>query len=363
MPQNLRRAARLGAARRDTIARMKPIAHIHTDLPQKFGIPRNSFLAPHLQGRIVFEPEYALNSAVAGIDSFSHLWLLWRFENGEPGGGAADVTGDGRAGAAANGSGAGAPDTASGGTPDNRGDESTILTHSTTNEQEAEGNAVTKKGIENADGETPVATIVADAVLASKTTITANSTAAAMTENTDSAAAAAGEGGASATAASPKPARWSPTVRPPRLGGAERVGVFATRSPFRPNPIGLTCVKLDRVELTDAGPVIHVLGADLRDGTPIYDIKPYIPFADCHPDACGGWIEDAPWHELDVDFPEQLQAEVPASKLPGLTEVLRQDPRRAGSKHEPTRVYHLAYAGLDVAFTVDGDVLHVVCVS
>ena len=93
MPQNLRRAARPGAARRDTIARMKPIAHIHTDLPQKFGIPRNSFLAPHLQGRIVFEPEYALNSAVAGIDSFSHLWLLWRFENGEPGGGAADVAG------------------------------------------------------------------------------------------------------------------------------------------------------------------------------------------------------------------------------------------------------------------------------
>ena len=152
-------------------------------------------------------------------------------------------------------------------------------------------------------------------------------------------------------------------MRPPRLGGAERVGVFATRSPFRPNPIGLTCVKLDRVELTDAGPVIHVLGADLRDSTPIYDIKPYIPFADCHPDACGGWIEDAPWHELDVDFPEQLQVEVPAGKLPGLTEVLRQDPRRAGSKHEPTRVYHLAYAGLDVAFTVDGDILHVVCVS
>lgn len=319
MPQNLRRAARQGAARRDTIARMKPIAHIHTDLPQKFGIPRNSFLAPHLQGCIVFEPEYALNSAVAGIDSFSHLWLLWRFENGEPGGGAADVAGDAREGTTG-GTKTGAPDTASEETPDNRGDESTILPHSTTNEQEAEGSAVAKKVIKNADDETPATT-------------------------------------------SPKPTRWSPTVRPPRLGGAERVGVFATRSPFRPNPIGLTCVKLDRVELTDAGPIIHVLGADLRDGTPIYDIKPYIPFADCHPDACGGWIEDAPWHELDVDFPEQLQAEVPDGKLPGLTEVLRQDPRRAGSKYEPTRIYHLAYAGLDVAFTVDGDVLHVVCVS
>ena len=272
MPQNLRRAARQGAARRDTIARMKPIAHIHTDLPQKFGIPRNSFLAPHLQGRIVFEPEYALNSAVAGIDSFSHLWLLWRFENGEPGGGAADI-------------------------------------------------AARERPLQQASARPhPLPP-------------------------------------------PPNPLAGRLPVRPPRLGGAERVGVFATRSPFRPNPIGLTCVKLDRVELTDAGPIIHVLGADLRDGTPIYDIKPYIPFADCHPDACGGWIEDAPWHELDVDFPEQLEAEVPAGKLAGLTEVLRQDPRRAGSKHEPTRVYHLAYAGLDVAFTVDGDVLHVVCVS
>lgn len=95
------------------------------------------------------------------------------------------------------------------------------------------------------------------------------------------------------------------------------MGVFATRSPFRPNPIGLTCVKLDRVELTDDGPIIHVLGADLRDGTPIYDIKPYIPFADCHSDATGGWIEDAPWQELDVDFPQALQEMVPPTKLPG----------------------------------------------
>ena len=279
MPQNLRRAAPPGAAHRDTIARMKPIAHIHTDLPQKFGIPRNSFLAPHLQGRIVFEPEYALNSAVAGIDSFSHLWLLWRFENGEPGGGAADVTGDGRAG----GNAAGNHDVPSRETPDRSDIGDTVLSHPATNdnEWETENGSAIKTDPENANSETPVA-------------------------------------------ASPKPARWSPT---------------------------------------DAGPVIHVLGADLRDGTPIYDIKPYIPFADCHPDACGGWIEDAPWHELDVDFPEHLQAEVPAGKLPGLTEVLRQDPRRAGSKHEPTRVYHLAYAGLDVAFTVDGDVLHVVCMS
>ncbi|WP_220269950.1 SAM-dependent methyltransferase [Slackia isoflavoniconvertens] len=164
-------------------------------------------------------------------------------------------------------------------------------------------------------------------------------------------------------AVQPAARSWSPTVRPPRLGGAQRVGVFATRSPFRPNPIGLTCVKIDRVELTDAGPIIHVLGADLRDGTPIFDIKPYILFADCHPDATGCFIDAVPWRELDVNFPESLQAQVPPAKLLGLIEVLRQDPRRAGSEHEPARVYHLAYAGLDVAFTVDGETLHVVCVG
>ena len=213
---------------------MKPIAHIRTDLPQKFGIPRNSFLAPHLRGRIVFEPEYALESAVSGIESFSHLWLIWQFENGVPGGTAEDIAAD---------------------------------------------------------------------------------------------SAAPCRNGANA--------RWSPTVRPPRLGGTERVG----------------------------GPVLHVLGADLRDGTPILDIKPYIPFADCHPDARGGWIEDAPWHELTVDLPDQLRESIEEDKLVGLVEVLRQDPRRAGSKHDPSRVYHLAYSSLDVAFTVDGDMLHVVCVS
>ena len=133
-----------------TMTGMKPIAHIHTDLPQKFGIPRNSFLAPHLEGRIVFEPEFASSAAVEGLDSFSHLWLLWRFENGTPGGAAEDIAADAK-------------------TQDRSG----------TN------------------------------------------------------------------------AKWSKTVRPPRLGGAERVGVFATRSPFRPNPIGLTCVKLDRVFVRD----------------------------------------------------------------------------------------------------------------
>ena len=157
---------------------------------------------------------------------------------------------------------------------------------------------------------------------------------------------------------------WSPTVRPPRLGGNTRMGVFATRSPFRPNAIGLSCVRLLKVEPnTPEGPVLTVAGADLMDGTPILDIKPYIPFADCHPEATGGFIDEAPWHELDVDFPETLQAHIESDKLEGLVEVLRQDPRRAGSKHEPERVYHLAYAGLDVAFCVDGERISVVGVE
>lgn len=241
---------------------MKPIAYIRTDLPQKFGIPRNSFLAPHLQGRIIFEPEYALESAVTGIDSFTHLWLIWQFENGVTGGTADDIAQD----------------------------------SATPRKQDAND-------------------------------------------------------------------KWSPTVRPPRLGGVERVGVFATRSPFRPNPLGLSCVKLERVKITDEGPVLHVLGANLRDGTPILDIKPYIPFADCHTDAQGGWIDGAPWHELEVDFPERLHESIDSGKLPGLLEVLKQDPRRAGSKHEPERIYHLAYSSLDVAFTVDGNALHVIGIN
>lgn len=156
---------------------------------------------------------------------------------------------------------------------------------------------------------------------------------------------------------------WSPTVRPPRLGGVERVGVFATRSPFRPNPLGLTCVKLDHIEHTENGPIIHILGADLRDNTPIFDIKPYIPFADCHPEATGGFIDETPWNELGVIFPDELREKVPTEKQAGLVEVLRQDPRRAGSKHEPTRIYHLAFAGLDVSFTVDRKTLFVVAID
>ncbi|MFR3452159.1 MAG: tRNA (N6-threonylcarbamoyladenosine(37)-N6)-methyltransferase TrmO [Collinsella sp.] len=219
-------------------------------------------MAPHLQGRIVFEPEFALPQAVAGLEEFSHLWLLWEFENGTPGGTAADI----------------AMDTAT----------------------------------------------------ASKSGTTA---------------------------------KWTPTVRPPRLGGSERRGVFATRSPFRPNPIGLTCAKLDRIEIVDGAPVVHVLAADLRDGTPIFDIKPYIPFADSHPEATGGRIDRAPWQELEVDFP----AELPGSFLCPNSQASSRccagpAPRRQQTRAR-ARVYHLAYAGFDVAFTVDGELLRVVDIT
>ncbi|MDO4183454.1 MAG: tRNA (N6-threonylcarbamoyladenosine(37)-N6)-methyltransferase TrmO [Coriobacteriia bacterium] len=230
---------------------MQVIAHIHTDFPQKFGIPRQSGIAPDAQGVIVFEPEFAVNDAVRGLEGFSHVWLIWRFENGE----------------------------------------------------EAAG---------------------ADAV------------------------------GATA---------WSPTVRPPRLGGHKRLGVFATRSPYRPNPLGLSCVRLERVELTDAGPLLHVRGADLRDGTAIYDIKPYLPYTDSHPEAESGFakgVQTDRW--LQVDFPQELLAHIPAEKQSTLLDVLRQDPRPAFAK-DSTKAYALAFATWDVKFTVTEGVLTVVDVQ
>ncbi len=232
---------------------MEPIAHIHTDLPQKFGIPRNSFLAPHLQGRIVFEPEFASNAAVEGLDSFSHLWLLWRFENGTPGGTAKDIAADARS-------------------------------------QARSGPNV----------------------------------------------------------------KWSKTVRPPRLGGAERVGVFATRSPFRPTAIGLSSVRLCRIDYDGAdAPTLTVAGADLMDGTPIYDIKPYIPYADCHPDAAEGFTGQTRTHHLEVSCPEALWQTVPEADRAALQGVLASDPRPS-YQHDPQRVYGMEFAGLEVHFTVDG---------
>ena len=145
---------------------------------------------------------------------------------------------------------------------------------------------------------------------------------------------------------------WSPTVRPPRLGGNERLGVFATRSPFRPNPIGLSCVRLEEVRQDKTlGPVLIVSGADLMDGTPIFDIKPYIPYADAHPDARGGFAQDAPKPTLTVDFPPELLVRVPEDRREALCAVLALDPRPP-YQSDPSRVYGMRFAGREIRFTV-----------
>lgn len=152
---------------------------------------------------------------------------------------------------------------------------------------------------------------------------------------------------------------WSPTVRPPRLGGNARMGVFATRSPFRPNPIGLSCVRLERIEQHPQwGPVLWVVGADLMDGTPIYDIKPYIPYADCHPDAAEGFTGQTQSHHLQVAFPPELLEQVPQADRAALTGVLANDPRPS-YQHDPQRVYGMEFGPLEVHFTVDGELLTV----
>lgn len=216
---------------------MKPIAHIHTPFPTKFGIPRQSGILDMLESRIVFEKEYRVKDALRGLEDFSHIWLLWVFSE-----------------------------------------------------------AVREE--------------------------------------------------------------WSPTVRPPRLGGNTRMGVFATRSPFRPNPIGLSCVKLLRIE----GHELVVAGADLMDGTPILDIKPYLPFADARPEASGGFAEPLREYALEVVFPEELLAKVPAQYQAPLKEILAQDPRPA-YQQDPDRVYGFPFAEMEIRFTVREGVLTVVSVE
>ena len=152
---------------------------------------------------------------------------------------------------------------------------------------------------------------------------------------------------------------WSPTVRPPRLGGNTRMGVFATRSPFRPNPVGLSSVKLEKVEWDAAdGPAIIVSGADLMDGTPIYDIKPYLPYVDSHPDAEGGFADPVRSYALQVNFPDELLQKFPEASREALLEILSQDPRPS-YQNDPTRVYGLPFAGYDVRFAVQDDTLTV----
>lgn len=221
---------------------MQVIARVRNDFPTKFGLPRQSGLVPELVSTVVFEPEYRVAEALRGIETYSHLWLIWGFHQ-------------------------------------------------------------------------------------------------AVREGEDQA--------------------WKPTVRPPRLGGNTRMGVFATRSPFRPNPLGLTVVKLLGVEDTPEGKVLIVSGADMMDGTPVYDIKPYLPYVDSIPEAVGGFTEEKAAYHLDVDFPAELLAQVPESQREALLGVLAQDPRPA-YQHDENRVYGFAYGALDVRFRVAEDRLTVV---
>ena len=225
---------------------MQVIARIRNAFPTKFGLPRQSGLVPELTSTIVFEPEFRVAEALRGIESYSHLWLIWEF-------------------------------------------------HQAIRDSEKKGDDVP----------------------------------------------------------------WRPTVRPPRLGGNTRMGVFATRSPFRPNPLGLTVVKLLAVEDSLEGKVLVVSGADMMDGTPIYDIKPYLPYVDSVPEAIGGFTEEKAGYHLDVDFPADLLGRIPKENRDALLGVLSQDPRPA-YQHDENRIYGLHYAGWDVKFTVKDGVLSVV---
>ncbi len=154
-------------------------------------------------------------------------------------------------------------------------------------------------------------------------------------------------------------AGWSPTVIPPRLGGKIHKGVFATRSPFRPNPIGMSCVRLQSIEYTKSdGPILHVLGADLRDHTPIYDIKPYIRYTDSHPEAVSGFADQVGAYQLKVVFPEELLSKLPREKREAAVGILREDPRPA-YQHDPDRRYGTAFAGWDIRYHVKDGVLTV----
>lgn len=153
--------------------------------------------------------------------------------------------------------------------------------------------------------------------------------------------------------------KWSPTVLPPRLGGKTHMGVFATRSPFRPNPIGLSSVKIDYIDWeAKEGPILHVLGADLMSGTPIYDIKPYLPYADCHMEARGGFADHVKDYSLEVIIPDDLLEQIPVELRETVYELLAQDPRPS-YQNDPTRRYGVAFGGMDLRFHVKDGILTV----
>ncbi len=157
-------------------------------------------------------------------------------------------------------------------------------------------------------------------------------------------------------------AEWSPTVRPPRLGGNVRMGVFATRSPFRPNPIGLSCVELDHVEDGEEGPVIYVKGADLMDGTPIFDIKPYVPYADSHPEASSGFAGDVFDHSMKVEIADEILERIPVEKREAVLEMLAQDPR-PGYQRGQKRIYGMEYGDMNIRFRGEEDRIVVIDVQ
>jgi len=218
---------------------MKIIAYIENDFETKFAVPRQSNPNGSLRAKIVFEPDYRVPEAFRGLESYSHIWLIWQFS-----------------------------------------------------------------ALESETG------------------------------------------------------KWSPTVRPPRLGGNRRAGVFATRSPFRPNPIGLSCVRLESIEFTERGPVLVVVGADMKDGTPILDIKPYLAYTDSHPDAKSGFAREFSDYCLEVVLPDELATLLPDEKLAALKEALSGDPRPSYHS-DPGRLYGFVFAGFEVKFTVDKGVLTV----
>ena len=160
----------------------------------------------------------------------------------------------------------------------------------------------------------------------------------------------------------PEEESFRPMVRPPRLGGNQRIGVFATRSPFRPNPIGLSSVELKEVIETDEGPVLVVIGADILDGTPIYDIKPYLKQFDSHSDAISGYVESSEYRTLDVVIPSELLERIPEDSREPLVQALEQDPR-PHYQDDPNRVYGMKYSDLDIRFNVSGDTLRVLDIS
>lgn len=222
---------------------IEPIAHYHTLLPTKFGVPRQSGLVPELRGRVVFEPPYRSAQALRGIEGFDYLWLVWEF--------------------------------------------------SLSNKSQGE---------------------------------------------------------------------WSPLVRPPLLGGNEYVGVFATRSPFRPNALGLSSVRLLGLEDCTDGPVLLVSGADLVDGTPIFDIKPYVAYCDAHPEARSGFVDEKEWRMLEVKISYELKQLFTAEEFAALYKILRLDPRPQYHA-DPARVYGMPFAGRDIRFTVSSEgILDVVAV-